>query len=89
MTIGVVTDLWYEMWIRDTACKFLWGKSQYFPSYLIIERSEAFNPVTLRGEPGTNSEAEQETKKNGARSAAAVVDMISEVFLLDVNISIL
>ena len=53
MTIGVVTDLWYEMWFRDTACKFLCGKSQYFSSYLIIERSEAFNPVTLRGEPGT------------------------------------
>ena len=51
MTIGFVTDLWYEIWFRDTACKFLWGHSQYFPSYLIIERSEAFNPVTLRGEP--------------------------------------
>ena len=49
MAIGVVTDLWYEMWFRDSACKFLWGKSQYFSSYLIIERSEAFNPVTLRG----------------------------------------
>ena len=53
MAIGIVIDLWYEMWFRDSACKFLLGKSQYFSSYLIIERSEAFNPVTLRGEPGT------------------------------------
>ena len=54
MAIGVVTGLWYEMWFRDSACKFLWGKNKYFSSYLIIERSDAFKPVTLRGEPGTN-----------------------------------
>ena len=35
-------------------CKFVRGKIQYFPSYLIIERSEAFNPVTLLREPGTS-----------------------------------
>ena len=44
-----VTDLRYELWFRDYACQFLWGKSQYFSSYLIIERSEALNPVTLQG----------------------------------------
>ena len=49
MAIGIVTDLWYEMWFRDSACNFLWGKIQYFSSYLIIERWEAFNPVTLQG----------------------------------------
>ena len=34
---------------RDYACLFLWGKSQYFSSYLIIEHSGAFHPVTLWG----------------------------------------
>ena len=56
MTIGIVTDLWYETWFQDKACKFLWGKSRYFPCYLIIERSEAFNPVTLPGGGGGTSE---------------------------------
>ena len=49
MGTGFVTDLGYELWLRDLSYKVLWGKSHYFPSYLIIERSEAFNPVTLRG----------------------------------------
>ena len=55
MATEVVNDLRYEMWFWDYACQFLWGKSYYFSSYLIIERSEAFNPVTLRGEPGTSN----------------------------------
>ena len=37
----------------------MWGKSHYFPSYLIIERSEAFNPVTLRGGLGLHRGAPQ------------------------------
>ena len=53
MAIGVVTDLWYEMWFRDSACKFLCGKIQYFSSYLL---SNAQRPSILWpcGEPGTS-----------------------------------
>ena len=42
-------DKFVRFHARDSACKFLLGKIQYFSSYLIIERSEAFNPVSLRG----------------------------------------
>ena len=45
--LSLTCDMKYDSEIRHA--NFLWGKSQYFSSYLITERSEAFNPVTLRG----------------------------------------
>ena len=50
MTTGFITDLGYELsvWLRDESYKVLWGKSHSILGYLIIERSEAFNPVTSR-----------------------------------------
>ena len=70
MAIEVVTDMRYELWFWDYACQFLWGKSQYFSSYLIIERSEAFNPVTTRGGSGTTT-APATTNATAITAAAA------------------
>ena len=47
MATEVVADLRQEKLLRDYTWQFLWGRSQYFASYSIIECLEAFNPVTL------------------------------------------
>ena len=47
--LRLVTDVWYEICFRSSSRKFVWGKSQYFSRYFIIEHSEAFNLVTLQG----------------------------------------